>query len=104
MRRILSVAGWMVCCLAAAGWAQSMAAPTAAAKQGPTAAQKQPVKAASSAEDQAGERKFQQNCNRCHNAPQELGPRVTGAVLLHMRVRASLSADDEKAILRYMGQ
>ena len=93
----------MVCCLAASGWAQSMAAPAAAAKQGTTAAQKQPAKAAT-ADDKVGERKFQQNCNRCHNAPQELGPRVTGAVLLHMRVRASLSADDEKAILRYMGQ
>jgi hypothetical protein len=52
-------------------------------------------------EDQA-ERKFRQNCSRCHNAPEELPTRVTGTVLLHMRVRASLSAADERAILRYL--
>jgi cytochrome c5 len=52
-------------------------------------------------EDQ-GERKFRQNCSRCHNAPEELPTRVTGTVLLHMRVRASLSAADERAILRYL--
>lgn len=104
MRRILSATGLMLCCLAAAGWAQSTAAPAAVANQGTTAAQRQPAKTASAEADKEGERKFQQNCNRCHNAPQELGPRVTGTVLLHMRVRASLSAADEKAILRYMGQ
>jgi cytochrome c5 len=52
----------------------------------------------------AGERKFQQNCRRCHNEPQELSPRITGTVLLHMRVRAGLSQADERAILRYMTQ
>jgi cytochrome c5 len=101
---MLIAAGLTVCCLAVAGgWAQSPAAPAAAAKQG-TAAQKHPAKAESTAADKEGERKFQQNCSRCHNAPQDLSPRVTGTVLLHMRVRASLSADDEKAILHYMGQ
>jgi len=52
-------------------------------------------------EDQ-GEREFRQNCSRCHNAPEELPTRVTGTVVLHMRVRASLSAADERAILRYL--
>jgi cytochrome c2 len=49
-----------------------------------------------------GEQKFQQNCSRCHNAPQELPRRITGTVVLHMRARASLSAADARAILHYL--
>ena len=49
-----------------------------------------------------GEQKFQQNCSRCHNAPQELSRRISGTVVLHMRARASLSAADARAILRYL--
>jgi cytochrome c5 len=49
-----------------------------------------------------GERKFEANCNRCHNAPQELSPRIVGTVIRHMRVRASLSAEDERDILRFL--
>ena len=52
--------------------------------------------------EEQGERKFRENCSRCHNAPEELPVRVTGTVLLHMRVRASLSEADERAILRYL--
>ena len=49
-----------------------------------------------------GETKFRQNCSRCHNAPEELPTRITGTVLLHMRVRASLSEADQQAILHYL--
>jgi cytochrome c5 len=49
-----------------------------------------------------GERKFQANCSRCHNAPQQLSPRIAGTVVRHMRVRASLSTEDERDILRYL--
>ena len=49
-----------------------------------------------------GERVFQQNCSRCHNAPQGFSPRISGTVLRHMRVRASLSAADERDLLRFM--
>ncbi len=80
-----------------------------ASAQGPTPpATKPPTKqaakpaASQSATDNQGERKFQQNCNRCHNAPEELRPRITGTVLMHMRVRASLSAADEQQILHYL--
>jgi cytochrome c5 len=52
--------------------------------------------------DDPGEKKFQQNCSRCHNAPEVLSPRIAGTVLLHMRVRASLSAADEREILHYL--
>jgi cytochrome c5 len=53
-----------------------------------------------SAED--GERAFKANCSRCHYAPDTLNPRITGTVIRHMRVRANLSAADERAILHYL--
>jgi cytochrome c5 len=50
----------------------------------------------------AGERVFQQNCSRCHTAPEQLRPSITGTVVRHMRVRASLSEADEKALLQFL--
>jgi cytochrome c5 len=52
--------------------------------------------------DDAGQRKFDANCSRCHNAPQQLSPALTGTAVRHMRVRASLSAQDEKDILKFL--
>lgn len=49
-----------------------------------------------------GERKFDANCGRCHSAPEQLSPSITGTVVRHMRVRASLSAQDEKDILKFL--
>jgi cytochrome c5 len=49
-----------------------------------------------------GEHKFQTNCSRCHTAPEQLSPGIAGTVVRHMRVRASLSAVDERDILRYL--
>jgi cytochrome c553 len=49
-----------------------------------------------------GERAFQANCGRCHNPPEQLNPRITGTVLRHMRVRALLSPQDERDILKYL--
>lgn len=49
----------------------------------------------------AGELVFQQNCSRCHNAPQGFSPRISGTIVKHMRVRASLSKKDEEALLRF---
>ncbi|MCL2659149.1 MAG: cytochrome c [Acidobacteriaceae bacterium] len=49
-----------------------------------------------------GEQVFQANCARCHMAPATLPPKVTGTVILHMRVRARLSEQDEKLLLRYL--
>jgi cytochrome c5 len=48
-----------------------------------------------------GERIFQQNCARCHNAPEGFSPRISGTILRHMRVRASLSQHDEEQLLRF---
>lgn len=49
-----------------------------------------------------GERKFEANCSRCHTAPEQMPPRMVGTVVRHMRVRASLSAEDERDILRFL--
>ena len=49
-----------------------------------------------------GERRFQENCGRCHYPPESLSPREVKAVLQHMRVRANLTAEDEKLILKYL--
>lgn len=55
-----------------------------------------------SAKQPDGGRKFDANCGRCHSAPEQLSPSLTGTVVRHMRVRASLSAQDEKDILKYL--
>jgi cytochrome c5 len=49
-----------------------------------------------------GQRVFQQNCARCHSAPENLGPSVSGAVARHMRVRANLSDADFRALLHFL--
>lgn len=68
----------------------------------PKAKKKETHAAPSSAESTRGQEVFEQNCSRCHNAPESLPPRISGTVIRHMRVRASLSAADEKALLRFM--
>lgn len=50
----------------------------------------------------SGEEVFMQNCSRCHKPPMSISPRITGTVLIHMRVRAKLSKQDEQALLRYL--
>lgn len=49
-----------------------------------------------------GERVFQQNCSRCHWAPDGFSSRISGTIVRHMRVRASLSEHDEKELLRFL--
>ena len=49
-----------------------------------------------------GERKFAQNCGRCHTPPESISPHISGTVIRHMRVRASLSKQDEEDILRFL--
>ena len=49
-----------------------------------------------------GQRIFEQQCSRCHNAPEGFSPRISGTILLHMRVRASLSRHDEEELLRFL--
>jgi cytochrome c5 len=49
-----------------------------------------------------GDRVFQQHCSRCHNAPEGFSPRISGTIVRHMRVRASLSQHEEEELLRFL--
>ena len=51
-----------------------------------------------------GEKRFHANCGRCHAAPQKFPPRMMGTVLRHMRVRATITDEDQRLILLYMTQ
>ena len=48
-----------------------------------------------------GERVFAEHCSRCHNAPQGFSPRISGTIVRHMRVRANLTAEEERALLHF---
>ena len=51
-----------------------------------------------------GEKRYHANCGRCHAAPQKFPPRMMATVLRHMRVRATVTAEDQKLIQFYMTQ
>ena len=51
-----------------------------------------------------GEQRFRANCGRCHAAPQKFPPRMMKTVLRHMRVRATITDEDQRLILFYMTQ
>jgi len=51
-----------------------------------------------------GEKRYHANCGRCHAAPQKFPPRMMATVLRHMRVRATITEDDQRLILFYMTQ
>lgn len=70
--------------------------PDAPAASGKPAANKKAAKP-----QDEGERIFQLRCSSCHNAPEGFSPRISGTVVRHMRVRASLSRSEEEALLRF---
>jgi mono/diheme cytochrome c family protein len=76
------------------------------AQKGPSpksdAARPESTQSTQKPEESRGQRVFRQNCARCHDAPQSFPPSVSGTILRHMRVRASLSAQDEKAVMEFM--
>jgi mono/diheme cytochrome c family protein len=51
-----------------------------------------------------GEKRFRTNCGRCHQAPHKFPPRVMATAIRHMRVRAMITDEDQRLILRYMTQ
>ena len=63
-----------------------------------------PVKKTTLQNSQAsdGAKKFEENCYRCHNAPEGFSPRISGTIVRHMRVRASLSKKDSEAIVKFL--
>jgi cytochrome c5 len=82
------------------------AAKTAGSKE--SSATTAPATAANSAQDEnlhlEGEKRFHSNCARCHAAPPKFAPRMAGTIVRHMRVRANLTNDDMRLILRYMAE
>jgi cytochrome c5 len=61
-----------------------------------------PAKAGHPMNPDRGQQVFNQNCSRCHNAPEGFSPSISGTIAMHMRVRASLSDADYKALLRFL--
>ncbi len=53
-------------------------------------------------EAKEGELLFRTNCGRCHHPPEDLSPRTARTVVRQMRVRAMLSAEDERLILKFL--
>ena len=51
-----------------------------------------------------GERRFHANCGRCHQSPHKFPPRMMATIIRHMRVRATITDEDMRLILRYMTQ
>jgi mono/diheme cytochrome c family protein len=51
-----------------------------------------------------GEKRFRTNCGRCHMAPHKFPPQVMATAIRHMRVRAMITDEDMRLILRYMTQ
>jgi mono/diheme cytochrome c family protein len=51
-----------------------------------------------------GEKRFRANCGRCHQAPHKFPPREAATIVRHMRVRATITDEDMRLILKYMTQ
>ncbi len=83
--------------------AKSSSTPTS----GSTTASARPA-AASAQDDESlrveGEQRFRANCGRCHQAPHKFPPRMMATIVRHMRVRATITDEDMRLILRYMTQ
>ncbi len=60
------------------------------------------LKAVPAAAADRGQEVFNQNCSRCHNAPEGFSANISGTIAKHMRVRANLSEADYKALLRFL--
>lgn len=102
MRRVaIALPVLMTAVLAAAAVAQGPQ-PSQSQSKATAQTEKAAKQPANLAMETRGEEAFQQNCSRCHSAPQELSSRISGTVVMHMRVRASLSAADAQAILHYL--
>ena len=78
---------------------QGQTAPTTSAAS--QASQKPKTSSRKSSNGSEGERIYEQNCSRCHAAPDGFSPHISGTVVLHMRVRASLSQHDEQELMRF---
>jgi cytochrome c553 len=72
------------------------------------AADKQPGEVAAgttpSAAEKSGAQLWAENCIRCHNirSPSNYSPAQWEVVMMHMRVRANLTAEEHKKILEFL--
>jgi cytochrome c5 len=71
-------------------------------QEAPKASTKRDVSAKEEPQQRDGNRIFEQHCSRCHNAPDGFSPRISGTIVRHMRVRASLSQREEEELLRFL--
>jgi mono/diheme cytochrome c family protein len=88
-------------------WGLLLLAASAATGQTKTSPPQQPQskvspKAVHAMNPDRGQEVFNQNCSRCHNAPEGFSQSVSGTIAMHMRVRANLSDADYKALLRFL--
>jgi hypothetical protein len=81
---------------------QTNSSPHSTPQGGTPAPKKQAESTQNTTHPDEGQRVFDQNCSRCHTAPDGFSTRISGTVVRHMRVRASLSKRDEQALLRFL--
>jgi mono/diheme cytochrome c family protein len=103
MKRNFQIRGWLAVLLWALAFASALFAWPASSSKGGTGAA---VVQSSDVENMRfqGEQRFRANCGRCHAAPQKFPPRMMKTILRHMRVRATVTAEDQRLILFYMTQ
>jgi cytochrome c5 len=97
--------------LVAGGMSLGLAAHASGSKDSPKDTAAAAAAPASQSDNQAaqqenmhleGERRFRSNCARCHAAPPKFRPRMMATIVRHMRVRATITDQDMRLILRYM--
>jgi len=96
---LLNAAAVALCGIAIAGAAQTQAKP--AQKDQQNAKQQSTATHPGNNKQSEGQRVFEQNCARCHTPPDGFSPRISGTIVRHMRVRASLSEHDAQELLRF---
>ena len=82
--------------------AKSAAAPGAAS--GSAASGPAPVVRENGESLVEGEKRFATNCGRCDQSPHHFPPRMMATIIRHMRVRATITDEDMRLILRYLRQ
>jgi hypothetical protein len=45
---------------------------------------------------------YKNNCMRCHSAVRPYSLRMTATIVMHMRIRANMTAEESQAILQYL--
>jgi len=93
---MISTKGMAICCLAlATGAAIAQVKSTPRNRGSQVSPQGQP------ASSDRGQQVFNENCSRCHNAPEGFSQSISGTIARHMRVRANLNEPDYKALLQF---